>query len=216
MLIIGLVALVAVAALLLAWHHWWSKYNRRQSLEVVRWIERALVGQGHAITLRRLGASRFRVGLRLACGGFRDPYLRLELPPRQWPWRWAMARLRREEATITFQADLDSPPAFNLEVHNQRWIGRTTRRGEPLSDWQLERGTPFILTTRRDWHKEIASLLSSLLATRDLDFQRVQFRRQSPHFSATLSLDALSPAAEAPDQAFQLLRELAANASAVQ
>ena len=215
-MVIGLVAVSSIAVLLLAWHHWWSRYNRRQSLEVVRWIERALVGQGHAVTLRPLGASHFRVGLRLASGVFRDPCLRLELPPRQWPWSWALARLRREEATVTFLANLDPAPAFQLEVHNERWIGRTTRRREPLSDWEFERGSPFILTTRRDWHKEIAGLMSSLLATRDLDFQRVQFRRNSPHFSATLSLDALSPTAESPDQTFQLLRELAANASAVQ
>jgi hypothetical protein len=209
-----LFTMAALAALLAAWHAWWAQYNRRQSLEVLRWIERALDGQGHAITLRRLSASRFRVGLRMGSGVFREPYLRLELPPHEWPWRWLLTRLRRQDATITFLADLDYPPTFSLDVHNQRWFARTARRRAPAS-CEVQHGLPFILTTRRDWHKEIAELMASLLATRDLDFRHVQFRPQSPHFSATLSVDAISPEAEAPRQAFELLRELAANASAV-
>lgn len=215
MLVIGLVAVVAVASLLAAWHRWWSEYNRRQSVEALQWIERALEGQGHATSLRRLSASRFRVGVRLASGVFRDAHLRLELPPREWPWRWLRTRLRRQGATLTFQADLEAAPAFNLDVHNQRWFARTSPRKAGLSDWELECGPPFILTTRRDWHKEIGGLITSLMATRDLDFRRVQFRRRSPHFSATLALAALSPASESPERAFQLLYELAAHASAV-
>lgn len=215
MLVIGLVAVIAVATLLAAWHRWWSEYNRRESGEALRWIECALEGQGHAVSLRRLSASRFRVGVRLASGTFLDPHLLLELPAREWPWRWVASRLRRQDATLTFRADLEAAPAFNLDVHHQRWFARTAPRPAGPSEWELECGPPFILTTRRDWHKEIGGLITSLLATRELDFRRVQFRRRSPHFSATLALDALSPTAVSHDSAFQLLHELAAHASAV-
>ena len=41
---------------------------------------------------------------------------------------WLISRWRCQQETLTFEADLDCPPAFNLEVNNYRWQRKLPRR----------------------------------------------------------------------------------------
>ena len=211
---IVIIDVLAGAILLLAWYFWFLRYNRRKAVEVLRWIERAFHGHGQVAKVQWLAASRFLVQLRLSPAVFHHAALAVRLSPRELPLRWLLSRLRKQQETLTFQADLDCPPSFNLEVHNHRWYGRTRRRFPPqVQGWTLEQAGPFVLTTRHDWQRDITSMMGALVASRDCDCLMVCFRRTSPHFSATVPLDTIAPESAAQAEIFDVLRELAAGAA---
>ena len=203
---------MAGTLLLVGWYFWFLHHNRRKARRVLRWIERAFQGNGSIEGMYWETASRFRVRMELLPSMFRQASLVVQLLPRELPFLWLWRRSRREPETLTFQADLDGAPRFDLEVHNHRWYGRTRRR-LPMSPlgWTLEQPGPFVLTTRNDWQREITSMLGALGASRECDCSTVCFRRTSPHFSATVPLETISP--ESQTEIFDVLREIAAGAS---
>ncbi len=205
---------LAVALLVLAWYFWFLRFNRRRAVEVLRWIEGAFNGHGQIASVRWASGSRFDVQMRLAPAMFRQASLVVQLFPRELPVSWVLSRIRKQQETLTFQADLDSAPSFNLEVHNHRWYGRTRRRFPTKSqEWVLEQAGPFVLTTRNDWQREITTMKGALVASRDCDCLTVCFRRTSPHFSVTVPLATIAPGSETKSEIFDVLRELAAGAS---
>lgn len=212
LIVIGLVAGATAIGL---WYLWFARVNRKQSARILQWVEAVFAGHGHVIGVEWLSASRLQVRLRLASNLFQRAGLMIELRPRELPLHWLLARLRRKPETLTFEADLDCPPVFNLEVHNHRWCGRTRKR-IPMDARRalIEHCGPFVLTTRTDWQREITTMMTALVASRDCDFLTVCFRRSSPHFSATVPLESLSPQAQTGPDLFDVLRELAAGASA--
>jgi hypothetical protein len=137
------VDLLAGASLIIVWYFGFQRYNRRKSVEVLRWIDRAFKGHGQVAGVHWAAASRFHVQLRLASAMFRHASLVVQLFPREVPFAWLMSRIRRQQETLTFQADLDTAPSFNLEVHNHRWCGRTRRRfPADTQNWALEQAGP--------------------------------------------------------------------------
>jgi hypothetical protein len=148
--------------------------------------------------------------LRLAPGTFVHSSVVVQLLPREFFFHWFMSKLRKQQELATFEADLDSVPSFNLEVHNQRWCGRS-RRGSKLNPNRshIENFGPFVLTTRTGWQREITAMIDALVASRDSDFLSVSFRRTSPHLSATVPLNSLAPQNASGNKIFHVLRELA-------
>lgn len=207
--------LVAGAVLVFLWYYGFLRYNRRKSVQVLRWIEGAFAAHGQVVGVNWLAPSRFRVQMRLAPNLFRQPALVVQLYPREMPFNWLLSRMRKQQETLTFEADLDGAPAFNLEVHNHRWCGRTRRKfpSNP-QHWKLEHSGPFVLTTRNDWQREITTMMGALVASRECDCLTVCFRRASPHFSVTVPLESISPQAQTDSDIFDVLRELATGASA--
>jgi len=209
------ICLVAVAAAAVAWCLVFRRSNRRQAGSVVEWIRAALAGKGEVIAVRWLGPSIFQVALRLSTSLFQNPALTVRLVPRQNPLRWLRQHWRREPATITFEADLDSAPGFNLQVQQQRWSGRTSKRLSPDGKgWEFERVTPLILTSSQTWQREVASMMNALLSCREREVLSLGFRHTSPHFTATIALECISPEGRTGSNVFDTLRELAAGASA--
>ena len=78
----------------------------------------------------------------------------------------------------------------------------------------LHRLGPFILTSRRDWQRDIASSVQSLANARDSELLSVSFHRDTPHFSATMPLSAIGGLHSSRERLFDSLRELASSASA--
>ncbi len=207
--------IVAGAVLVTAWYLWFARRNRVKSLQVLHWIERAFGSQGEIFGVQWMSPSRFLVRLGLPPIPFRQAAVTVRLLPREMPIQWFLSAFRHEQESLVFQADLDCPPCFNLEVHNHRWCGRTRRRFQrELRNWKLEHTPPFVLTTRNDWQREITQMMNALLASRECDCMSVCFRRTSPHFSATVPLDALSLNSAADNEILNVLRELATGASA--
>jgi hypothetical protein len=70
-----------------------------------------------------------------------------------------------------------------------------------------------ISTRPQRQQQEIASTMTALSKGDNGEFLEINFQRRSPHFSATLPLEALAP--EAPSRTYILdaMRELAGNAT---
>jgi hypothetical protein len=215
MLGIIVIDLVVGAVAVGLWYLWFRRSNHRRGLRIQRWIEAAFTGHGHIVSAQWTAASRFHLRLRLSSNLFQRACVMVQLLPRELPLHWLCARLRKKQETVTFEADLDCAPAFNLEVNNHRWCGRTHKKVavNPGGAMMIDHCGPFVLTTRNDWQREITTMMTALVASRDCDFLAVSFRRTTPHFSATVPLESLSPEAQTEADLFDVLRELAAGAS---
>jgi hypothetical protein len=207
--------LVAGAVTVLLWYLFFVRSNRHRADRVMEWVHAALAGKGQVVDIRWLGPSVFHVALRLSTNLFAHPALLVRLVPREMPLKWLRHWWHRQPATITFEADLDIPPSFNLQVRQHRWSGRSSRRISPDPDrWFLEHVTPLIMTSSQYWQREVTAMMNALLSCRNRELLSLGFRRSSPHFSATIPLKCISPEGRAGSNVFDMLRELAAGASA--
>ena len=209
------ICIAAGATAVGVWYLVFLRSNRRQGDRVVEWIQAALAGQGQVVAVRWLGASIFRVGLRLGTSLFQHPALLVRLTPRELPHRWLRQWWRREPAAITFDADFEIPPVFDLQVRQHRWSGRGSAPfpSDP-ERWEYEQVTPLILTSRRSYQREVTGMMNALLSCREREVLSLGFHRASPHFSATIRLECFSPEGRAGSNVFDTLKELAAGASA--
>lgn len=206
------ISLAVAAVLVTAWYIFFSRYNRKRALVVLRWLEGALGGQGQLVGVQWLAPSRFIVPLRLTSAVFQRASVLVELAPRELPLHWLMNRWRKQQDLVTFCADLDVAPQMSLELHTHRWSGRTRRRlPSDVNRWTVDQSTPLVLTSREDW--ELGGVMNSLLASPHRDFLSLRIRRRSPHLEAQVALASLSPESPTCGHVFHLLRELAAGAS---
>lgn len=207
--------LLIVAISCASWYLFFLRRHRRKAVLVLRWIEAALAGQGHVVGIRWLASSRFKVPLRLTSGVFTRAWVMVEFIPCQMPLRWLLSRLKKEQDVITFQADLDLPPTFSLDVKNFRWFARSARKELPTnSQWTFEQTGPFVISSRMKWQREIATTMTSLANNTNRDFLNISFQRRTPHFSVTLPLEAIAPTSPTRNYMFETMRELAASSSA--
>jgi hypothetical protein len=234
--------LSVVGLLLLLWYSLCLRWNRRRGRRLLSKIETTFAAYGHICGVQWQSASQFQVRLRLAACAFTNTTITVRLYPLHRPIGWVVSRLRRERETFTFDANLLCPPSFNLDIRNQRrvaklklktWRPRWLMRGWPMqvsvasmgksqtcsdrmekSGVQLHRLGPFILTSRRDWQRDIANSVQSLANARDSELLSVSFHRDTPHFSATIPLSAMTGLSSSRERLFDSLRELASSASA--
>jgi hypothetical protein len=213
---LGLLAIdvAAAAALVSLWYLWFARANRRRAAEVLQWMRNAFTGHAQILNVRWTGASRFHVRMRVGSQLFRHSSVMVQLTPREFPFSWLASRWKKHQETLTFEADLDCAPLFNLEVHNHRWCGRTRREVSRRQQFAIEQCAPFMLTTRHDWQREITNMMTALVASRECNVLSVTFRRTSPHFTAMVPLTSLSPQSDCEMEIFEVLRELAECAGA--
>src|SRR3954466_5840486 len=171
---------LAGAAFILLWYLLFVRYNRRKGMQLVHRLRSAFAGQAQIIGLRWMGSSRFSVKLRVVTTLFQEASVQVQLHPRELPVNWLWSRFKKRQETMTFEADLECAPSFNLEVHNHRWCGRTRKFPRDLRRLALDHCGPFVLTTRNDWQREITAMMSALVASRDCDFLSVSFKKTSP------------------------------------
>ncbi len=209
--------LLVVGILLLIWYRLCLRWNRRRGQRLLTTIESAFAGYGHVCGVEWQSGSQFQVRLRLAGCAFSHSTVTVNLYPLHKPLGWIVARFRRERETLTFDANLLCPPAFNLEVRNQRSVVKTKTKCRSMPRGaivQFQRLGPFILTSRRDWQRDVANTVQSLAAARDCELICVSLRRSAPHFSATLPLSTIAGLQSSRVRVFDALRELASAASA--
>ena len=210
----ALVAAAAVMVLSTVWYWWFRRLNRRRAMVIVGRLERAFRGRGRVSAIHWKSPSRFHIDLLLLPTVFRGVSLLVEMLPRQSPLGWLISRAQRSRETMVFEADLDSPPRFNLEVHNHRWRARPQGCFPEERNWELEPFGPFMVTTREGWQQgRMGGMMRALVASRQCDIMTVCFRPASPHLSVIIPLD--SPALGAPSEAdiLDVLRELATEAA---
>ena len=205
---------IAIAALCITWYIVSLRRKREKSKEILRWIQASLAGRGHVVGISWMTSSRFRVPLRLTCGVFNRACVLVEMRAQQSPVQWLFNKISGRPEVLTFQADLDCPPTFSLQMRNFRWFARSSPKAEiDRSGWQFERLPPVMISTKPESQKEIASTMTSLSKGDNGEFLEVSFQHRSPHFSATLPLDALAPGAPARTYVLDAMREMAGSAS---
>lgn len=216
MVSIAAVLVFSLSALFAAAWYWLGlKQNRRRAGEVLRWLEFALATQGQPTGIRWISHSCFRVSLRMGCGVFHRAWVTVNLSTCEIPLRWLFSRTRGSRDLLTFQADLDLPPAFSLRVQNFRWCAYSNRnKTGKTATWATEECGRFVISSRLDWPREIPAAMVSLSRTNDQKFADIVFQRRSPHFSATLPLQAIAPGSPRRDCIFESMRDVAASASA--
>lgn len=205
-----------VSGLLLGiWYVAFARFNRHKADAALRWVQIACRGRGKVTQTAWSGNANLRARLQFPARWFENASLTVRLLPRALPIHWLLSRWRKEKETLTFEADLDLPPNFRLDVLNHRWCGRSSESSTDAGDWEISRPGPIVLTTRAEWTQELAPVVNALMASRQHHFVRVHFRPDSPNFLATIDLETLND----PDAAsgfLTILRELAAGAKAKQ
>ena len=197
------------------WYWLALRHKRRRAVEVLNWIETSLAGQGQATGIRWIAHSRFKVPLRLRSGVFHRAWMLVDLTPCEMPLYWLASQTTGRKDVLTFQADLDLPPAFTLHVHNLRWLARSGKSTpSKRTSWNFEQAGPVVISTRRDWQKEIASAMATLSRGENREFLDVNFQRSSPHFSVSLPLDSIAPSSPTRTCMLEAMRELAGSSSA--
>ena len=208
------VTAVALIALCVTWYAVSLRRKREKAREILRWIQASLAGRGHVVGISWTTASRFRVPLRLTCGVFRRAWVLVEMRTQETPAHWLIQKISNPQELITFQADLDAPPMFSLQMQNFRWFARSSpKTAIENAGWQFERLPSVMITTKPESQKEIAGTLTSLSRGDNSEFLEVSFQRSSPHFSATLPLESLAPGAPARTYLLDTMREMAGSAS---
>ena len=214
----GRLLLIDVAGAIVSigiWYLVFARYNRRKGAVALRWVQIACRGRGKIVESRWAGNSKLQARFQFPSRWFENARLTLSLRPRPLPVQWFLSHWRNQKETLTFEADLDCPPAFRLEVMNHRWCGHSNGKRNPSRSWEISRPGPIVLTTRAEWTQELSPVVNALMASREQNFLKVDFRPDSPNFSATIDLAALNDP-ESASGFFSVLRELAAGASARQ
>ena len=211
-----LIDVVGSLAVLAVWYFVFSSYNRKKGVSALRWMQTACAGKGRILESHWMGSSRLQARLHFSSHWFENARVTVKFRPRALPVQWLLSCWRHQEETLTFEADLGGSPSFHLDVVRHRWSAHNrglSSRQRDEREWDLYRPGPIILTTRSHWKQDPSAELNALMSARRQDVLQVQFRPQSPQFSATVQLDALAdPNAAAGFVA--ALREIAAGASA--
>jgi hypothetical protein len=192
-----------------AWYWGFLRFNRRRAQSVLRWLEGAVASHGQISRIEWVSPSQVRARLRLKECGFRQPSLIARLAPREMPVRWAAWRWHRRQETLTFEANLLSPPRQGLEIGRTRWTGLTQRWTRKGGDWQTHTVASLFISSQSEWEPEISNRMTTVVAAREIEFLEVSFRTREPHFSVTFSLEETlrHPCGELA--IFDSLRELA-------
>ncbi len=208
------ILLIAALALFITWYSLSLRHKRKKAKEILRWIQSSLAGRGHVVGISWTSPSRFRVPLRLTCGVFQRAWMVVELRAQQTPVQWLFNKIKGRREVLKFQADLDCPPTFSLQMRNFRWFTRSNRKSSiEQPGWQFERLPTVMISTKPELQREIACTMTSLSKGESGDFLEVTFQRRSPHFSATLPLESLAPGSAARSYVLDAMRELAGSAA---
>ncbi len=203
-------------ALLVIWYLFWRNWLRKRSRRIIGWVELACRRHGKVDSIHWQSPSRFQIDLKLRSQTFRNPYLVVQLAPREMPLSWLWYRLRKHQETATFAANLDCPPAADFDLRNHRWSATCFKPGKGGAKnriWRAERLGQIILTTREDWQHDIINMMDALTAARSYDFLKIEYRRESPQFTATVALEAIEPDVLAEASIFDVIRDLATSSS---
>jgi hypothetical protein len=197
------------------WYFVFSTYNRKKGAAALRWVQTACAGKGRVLESSWVGSSRLQARLHFASRWFENARVTVKFRPRALPVHWLLSCWRRQQETLTFEADLGGSPSFHLEVVRHRWTAhnRGISRKRDGREWDLYEPGPIILTTRTHWKQDPTAELNALMSARRQDILQVRFRPESPQFSATVHLEALADP-EAAATFVSALREIAAGVSA--
>jgi hypothetical protein len=207
---------IGVAVLLAAYfcaYHFRGRLRRQRATKIIRRLEEALAGRGHVVSFHWLAETQFEAALRFAPCGFRRASVTVEFSDSTIPLVPWISRSHDEKERLVFRSDLEAAPRIRLTVLNQRWTAQSGKiKCLDAAQWNYEPVMPVIFTTAADWSPELAATVVTSRANPQQQFQDVQFRKKSPHFSASMPLHIFTEG-ENHLEFFTALRDLAAEVS---
>jgi hypothetical protein len=208
-----IIDVLGAASLVGLWYLLFARYNRQKGALALRWVQLACSNRGRIIESKWLNACRLQAHLSFSSQWFDNTRVTIRLRPRPVPFQWLLAVWRKQKETVTFEADLDDAPTFQLEIFRHRWItDKTGSLSNPKRNWEISRPGPVVLTTRTEWTQELTPVVNTLMTSRGHSLMTVRFRPNSPHLVATIPLEAVSDE-ETAAGFLTVLRDLAAGAS---
>ena len=208
-----LIDALGAASLLAIWYYCLARYNRRKGAAALHLVEAACLGKGRVIEARWLDSSRLQARLSFATHLLDNSKVTIRLFHRPMPIQWLISLWRNQKETVTFEADLDYVPGFQLEIFRHRWVThKNANLKSNAKDWTITRPGPIVLTTKTQWTQELTPVVNTLITSRGQDLLVVRFRSESPHLEAVVGLEALSDEQGAATF-LGVMRDLAAGAS---
>jgi hypothetical protein len=204
-----LLGLALGVVLLAAWYSSFLHFNHRRGWSVLRWLEQAVAPYGLLGDVCWVSPCRFRARLNLHRSDFHQPSLDVRLAPRHMPLLWAWWSWRRRQETLTFQANLPSPPGECLEIGRNRWSGPSRSSAEAPTGLHRYPVATLYLSTQPTWKPEVIEHMGGALSIEEFDFLAVSFRPRKPHFSVTFALHEALRRRGGDLAIFDSLRELA-------
>ncbi len=192
-----------------AWFFYFTRYNRRKGRSGAALGGIRLFQQSQMLDARWLGVALLQARFGFTAHWFDNAKVTIRLRPRPIPFKWFVSAWHKQKETLTFEADLDYAPSFQLDVFRHRWLSQ--RHGNLTADsrdWSVSRPGPVVLTTRTRWTQELSPVVNTLMTSRGHNLISVRFRSESPHLAATVPLEALSDE-QAAAGFLSVLRELA-------
>jgi hypothetical protein len=205
----AVICVIVGALLVVAWYGLLLRLNRRRALRVLRWLEGALAAHGRICAVEWFSPSHFRARLMLSGSAFLHPSLDARMAPREMPLRWLLWRWQRRQETLTFEADLPSPPRQSMEIGRTRGTGLTRRWMRIDGQWSTAKVVSLFISSQPEWQPEISSRMSAVVCARELEFLSISFRPRTPNFSVTFLLRASLADPPGELKVFESLRELA-------
>ena len=209
-----LTGLGAAVALQCVWYFIFSAYNRRKGAEALQWVETACGGRARISGVRWLRPHCLLAKVRFPLRGIENARVTVQLRPRSLPAQWLLSWWGKQRETLTLDADLEQTPRVHMQVFNHRWTySNGAAAPSDKREWDLVKTGPAVLTTRERWKEDSMPELNALMSARQNGFHQVQFRPESPQFSATIDLQSLTDP-EAASKFLASLRGIAAGTSA--
>lgn len=202
----------ALAFAFLLWFALGSGWNVRKGQQTLRWIQGGLPLVGERTTLRWLGTSAVQLGITRPKDPFREVEVVLVFEPRDIPFLWGLARLRKRCDLLIFRGRLRLPPRYELELLDQgSWSGRDSLKRLDMAAWhQADLGEPALVLAYQG--NEALDLATAALAQfRQIGPHvcRISVRRSNPHVEVHLSLPRTDQVSA--KELFSLLRETSRN-----
>jgi hypothetical protein len=200
---------VFLSFLFLIWYFIGSYLNRRQSYQIVRWIQEGLGTIGERISVHWLGISGFQILVEKPLSPFKGMALMVILEPRSMLLAWLFYRLMGRKGLLSIQGNLLKEPDLEFEVFDPRnRIGKEALQTVTQENWisqELE-STPFVLASRQDSYPERLGRLSSTFQPWLPYLLRLSIRKSFPHLLASFSLFELKK--KKAEDLFSFLKEL--------
>ncbi len=123
----GRLVLIDAIARWFCWRHGFSTLRAttaaRAHWRCTGW-NRPVPAKGKVLDSRWLGVTLLQARFGFTAHWFDNARVTIRLRPRPIPFKWFVSIWHKQKETLTFEADLDYAPSFQLDVFRHRWLSQ--------------------------------------------------------------------------------------------
>ncbi len=205
-----IIVIVAVI-LVLGWFGAGIVINLRRGNNLLRWMQSGLPLVGERTTLRWLGSSVAEMVIAHAKKPFQQMKVLIVLVPRDVPWMWAWASLRKRQDLVIFRSHLATAPRLEFDLVNpSTWTGRIAQEDALKKGWRSSPSAGMVLltpTNQQDQTARARPAVEKALQSLSVAPIRCSVRCEAPHLEVHLPLP--DPRSTEAKEFFHALQHLA-------